>query len=48
VPPATIDKAAPISVQTGAGLHGISINGIKHDENINILGPCTEAERHRR
>jgi hypothetical protein len=38
--------SASISVQAGDGLRGMSISGIKRDENINILGSCTEFERH--
>ena len=40
--------SASLSVQAGPGLHRVSIDGIKRDENISILGARAESERNGR
>ena len=42
-----MEGSASISVQAGPGLHCMSIDGIKRDENISVLGARAESDRHR-
>ena len=43
----TLEGSASISVQAGPCLHCMSIDGIKRDENISVLGARAESNRHR-
>jgi len=44
---AILEGSASISVQAGPCLHCMSIDGIKRDENISVLGARAESDRHR-